>query len=78
MATGFQFKIHKLYLNQPYFFNIMADHKSGKQGESHQGGPSVAQQGAGTGESNDTQRDEKTEKRLKEDAQDAPVTHPNR
>jgi len=56
----------------------MADHKSGKQGESHQGGPNVAQQGAGTGESTDTQRDEKTEKRLQEDAQDAPVTHPNR
>jgi len=56
----------------------MADHKSGKQGESHQGGPGVAQQGAGTGENNDTQRDEQTEKRLQEDAKDAPVTHPNR
>jgi hypothetical protein len=56
----------------------MADHKSNKQGESHQGGPNVAQQAKGTGEDNDTERDEKTEKRLQEDAQDAPVTHPNR
>jgi hypothetical protein len=59
-------------------FSIMADHKSSKQGESHQGGPNVAKQAAGTGESNDTERDEKTDKRLQEDAQDAPVTHPNR
>jgi len=56
----------------------MADHKSNKQGESHQGGPNVAQQAAGTGEDNDVQRDEKTDKRLREEAQDAPHTHPNR
>ena len=56
----------------------MADHKANKQGESHQGGPNVAKQAAGTGEDNDAERDEKTEKRLQEDAQDAPVTHPNR
>lgn len=56
----------------------MADHKSNKQGESHQGGPNVAQQAAGTGETNDAQRDEKKEKDLREEAQDAPHTHPNR
>ena len=56
----------------------MADHKSNKQGESHQGGPNVAQQAAGTGEDNDKGRDEQTEKRLQEAAQDAPVTQPNR
>ena len=56
----------------------MADHKSNKQGESHQGGPNVSKQAAGTGEDNDKGRDEQTEKRLREEAQDAPVTHPNR
>jgi hypothetical protein len=56
----------------------MADHKSSKQGESHQGGPNVAKQAAGTGEDNDKGRDEQTEKRLREEAQDAPHTHPNR
>ncbi len=55
----------------------MADHKDSKQGESHQGGPNVAKQAAGTGEDNDVQRDEKTEKRLQDDAQDAPVTQRN-
>jgi len=56
----------------------MADHKSSKQGESHQGGPNVAKQAAGTGEDNDKGRDEQAEKRLREEAQDAPHTHPNR
>jgi len=56
----------------------MADKHSGKQGESHQGGPNVAKQAAGTGEDNDKGRDEQAEKRLREEAQDAPVTHPNR
>jgi len=66
------------FISYPKLFNIMADHKSDKQGESHQGGPNVAQQAAGTGEDNDVQRDEKTDKRLREEAQDAPHTHPNR
>jgi hypothetical protein len=58
--------------------NLMADHKANKQGESHQGGPNVAKQAAGTGEDNDKGRDEQAEKRLREEAQDAPHTHPNR
>lgn len=56
----------------------MADKHSGKQGESHQGGPNVASQPAGTGEDNDKQRTEADDKRLRDEAQDAPHTHPNR
>ena len=56
----------------------MADKHSGKQGESHQGGPNVAKQATGTGEDNDKGRDEQAEKRLRDEAQDAPHTHPNR
>lgn len=56
----------------------MADKKANKQGESHHGGPSVASQPKGTGEDNDTQRDEPTEQQLQQDAQDAPTIHPNR
>jgi hypothetical protein len=71
-SASFKFLFHT------FFLTIMADHKSSKQGESHQGGPNVAKQAAGTGEDNDVQRDEQTEKRLQQDALDAPVTHPNR
>ena len=56
----------------------MADQKANKQGESHQGGPNVAKQAAGTGEDNDAQRTEQEDKRLRDEAQDAPHTHPNR
>ena len=56
----------------------MADHKDSKQGESHQGGPSVTSQPKGTGEDNAPERTEKDEKRLRDEAQDAPHTHPNR
>jgi len=56
----------------------MADKKANKQGESHQGGPNVASQPKGTGEDNDTARTEQDEKRLRDEAQDAPHTHPNR
>ena len=56
----------------------MADKHTGKQGESHQGGPSVTGKPAGTGEDNSPERTEAEEKRLRDEAQDAPHTHPNR
>ena len=56
----------------------MADQKANKQGESHQGGPNVASKPAGTGEDNSPERTEQEEKRLRDEAQDAPHTHPNR
>lgn len=56
----------------------MADHKNNKQGQVHHGGPNAAQQPAGTGEDNAPERTEEDEKRLRDEAQDAPHTHPNR
>jgi hypothetical protein len=59
----------------------MADHsssKSNQQSAEHKGGPTVSEQEKGAGNLPVNDRDEETENRLAEEAEDAGTRHPNR
>jgi hypothetical protein len=59
----------------------MADHsssKSNQQSGEHKGGPTVSEQEKGAGNLPVADRDEQTEERLAEEAEDAGQRHPNR